>query len=71
MLSPPPPDEWEVGGEGSEGWMFIRKLTTKGDPRFNTFCPKASPLLPIAPVSHDPVADKLGKHLSLWPACVD
>ena len=28
----------------------------------NAFCSKASPLLPITPVIHNPVADKPGKH---------
>ena len=30
MPSPPPP-RWAGGGWGGEGWMFIRKLTTKGN----------------------------------------
>ena len=58
---PPLPGEREVGGAVKGG--YIRKLTTKGqDPPVNTFCPKASPLLLVTPVSHNPVADKSEKH---------
>ena len=69
---PPLPGEREVGGAVKGG--YIRKLTTKGqDPPVNTFCPKASPLLSVTPVSHNPVADKLGKHsyLSGQPVWID
>lgn len=62
---------FQVSGMGAVKGGYTRKLTKGNDPRFNTFCPKASPLLPVIAVSHVPVAYKPGKLLSDQPVSIN